>query len=188
MPNPKILIFAGSAREGSFNKKLAKAAAVIAENANADVTFVDLADYTAPVYNGDDEDANGLPRTMQNFKALMQKHDCFIVSTPEYNGHAPPLLSNTFSWISRAEGDEQGMVAFNGKKAAIMAASPGLRGGIRVIPRLRDTLAELGVMVVPGFVTVASASNAFDENGALIDEKLTNNIQRLVEKLIAEYK
>ena len=188
MSNPKILIFSGSAREGSLNKKLAKAAAVIAENANADVTFADLADYTAPVYNGDDEDANGLPKTMQNFKTLMQQHDCFIVSTPEYNGHVPPLLSNTFSWISRPEGDEKGMVAFNGKKAAIMAASPGQRGGIRVLPRLRDTLAELGVMVVPGFVTVASASSAFDENGAVNDDKLTNNIKRLVERLIAEYR
>jgi len=76
------------------------------------------------------------------------------------------------------------MVAFSGKKAAIMAASPGRLGGIRVIPRLRDTLAELGVVVVPGFVTVPSASSAFDENGNPTDEQLRNNIKQLVEKLI----
>jgi len=60
------------------------------------VTFADLADYPAPVYNGDDETANGLPQTMRDFKKLMQQHDGFIVVSPEYNGHVPPLLVNTF--------------------------------------------------------------------------------------------
>lgn len=184
MTNPKLLVFAGSARTGSLNKKLASAAATAAQNAGAEVTFEDLADYLAPVYNGDDEKANGLPKTMRDFKTMMQQHDGFIVSTPEYNGHVPPLLSNTFSWISRTEGDEKGMVAFSGKKAAIMAAAPGRLGGIRVIPRLRDTLAELGVVVVPGFVTVASAISAFDEQGNPTDDQLTYNIQQLVDKLI----
>ena len=65
-----------------------------------------------------------------------------------------------------------------------MAASPGRLGGIRVIPRLRDTLAELGVVVVPGFVTLPSAATAFDDNGNLTDEQLTGNITLLIEKLI----
>ncbi len=185
MTETRILVFAGSARSGSFNKKLAIATAAIAEKTTAKVTLADLADYTAPVYNGDDETANGLPQTMRDFKTLMQQHDGFIVASPEYNGHVPPLLVNTFSWISRTEGDEKGKVAFDGKKALIMAASPGRLGGIRVIPRLRDTLAELGVVVVPGFVTLPSAAAAFDDNGNLTDEALTNKIQKLIDTLIA---
>ena len=184
MSTPKILIFAGSARTESINKKLATATAAIAKNSNATITLADLADYPAPVYNGDDEQATGIPPTMREFKSLMQNHDGFIVSTPEYNGHVPPLLCNTFSWISRSEGDEKGMVAFNGKKAAIMAASPGRLGGIRVLPRLRDTLAELGVVVAPGFVTVPQASSAFANDGLPADEQLTTQIKQLVDKLI----
>ena len=185
MTDTRLLIFAGSARSGSFTKKLAIATAALAEKTAAKVTFADLADYPAPVYNDDDETANGLPQTMRDFKTLMQQHDGFIVVSPEYNGHVPPLLVNTFGWISRTEGDEKGMVAFNDKKAAIMAASPGIRGGIRVIPRLRDTLAELGVVVVPGFITLPSADSAFDKNGNLTDEPLTNRIKKHVEKLNA---
>lgn len=181
MTSTKLLAFAGSARTNSCNKKLAKAASVIAGKS---VNFIDLADYPAPVYNGDDEIANGLPQTMQQVKTLMQQHDGFIIATPEYNGHVPPLLCNVFSWISRKEGDEKSMVAFDGKYAAIMAASPGRLGGVRVIPRLRDTLAELGVTVVPGFVTVPSAYAAFDENGTPVDDQVTNNIQVLVTNLI----
>ena len=185
MTNPKILVFAGSARSGSFSKNLAIAAASIAKNTDAEVTFVDLADYPAPVFSEDEETANGLPQTMRDFKKLMLQHDGILVATPEYNGHVPPLLTNTFCWISRPEGDEKDMAAFTSKKAAIMASSPGQRGGIRVIPRLRDTLAELGVVVVPGFITLPAAASAFDENGNLTSESLTNRIKKHVEKLNA---
>lgn len=184
MKKARLLVFAGSTRTDSCNKKLASAAAKIAQNSGANVTLADLADYPAAIYNGDDEATAGIPQTMREFKSLMQQHDAFIVASPEYNGHVPPLLVNTFSWISRSEGDEPGNIAFGGKKAAIMAASPGKLGGIRVIPRLRDTLAELGVVVVPGFVTLPSASSAFDDNEAPADEQLAANIQRLVTTLI----
>lgn len=76
------------------------------------------------------------------------------------------------------------MIAFKGKKAAIMAASPGRLGGIRVLPRLRDTLAELSVMVVPGFVTLPHATQAFDDNGGLCDEKHIDSVNSIVQRLL----
>lgn len=184
MTQVKILVFSGSARTDSVNKKLARAAANMVEKAGASATCADLADYPAAIYNGDDEDANGIPQTIRKFKALMQQHDGFVISTPEYNGHIPPLLSNTFSWASRAEGDEKSKVAFDGKKAAIMAASPGRLGGIRVLPRLREALAELGVIVVPGVVSVPLAEEAFDGH-TLQNEQHKRNVQRQIDKLIA---
>lgn len=41
----RILVFAGSARSGSLNKKLARAAAAAVRAAGAEATLVDLADY-----------------------------------------------------------------------------------------------------------------------------------------------
>jgi len=179
----KILIFAGSARTASLNKRLAEAMAKLAISEGADTTLVDLADYDAPIYSGDIEADSGIPRTIQDLKALMQQHDGFIIATPEYNGHVPPLLVNLFSWASRSASDEKGMVAFTGKHAAIVAASPGRLGGIRVIPRLRDMLAELGVTVIPGFVTVPQAMSAFNDDGSL-KEPATKSAVALVERLI----
>ena len=182
MPNPKLLVFAGSARADSFNKKLAKIAASIAEKCGATVTFADLADYPAAIFNEDDETANGVPQTMRDFKTLMQQHDGFIIVSPEYNGCIPPLLSNTFSWASRQEGGEKSMIAFSSKKAALMATSPGRLGGIRVLPRLRDSLGDLGVMVVPGFVSVPLAGEVFKDD--VLDDKQINIIQKHVTQLI----
>lgn len=184
MKKKKILVFAGSTRADSVNNKLAAAASRIAADCGAEATHIDLSEYPAAIYNGDDEASNGIPESIRQLKQVMATHDGFIVVSPEYNGQISPLLSNTFSWASRREANEDGMIAFAGKKAAIMAASPGKLGGIRVIPRLRDTLAELGIMVVPGFVTLPGAMQAFDDNGALKDDAITANTKAVIESLI----
>jgi len=181
----KILVFAGSARKESVNKKLAAVAADYATIAGADVTLIDLADYSAPVYDGDLEEQSGLPEAMKQFKALCASHDAFIIVTPEYNGSVPPLLVNVLSWASRPEGDEASCAAFSGKKVAIAAASPGGLGGVRVIPRLRDMLAELSFEVVPGFATLPGAFKAFDEKGGLVNEVSATVLKGLVDRLVA---
>ena len=66
-----------------------------------------------------------------------------------------------------------------------MAASPGSLGGVRVVPRLRDCLAELGVTVVPGFVTIKSAYGAFEEDGTFIDGANSDAVAGLMAKLVA---
>lgn len=184
MPTPKILVIPGSARTGSVNKKLAAIAAEKARAAGADVTLIDLNDYPAPIYHGDDEAEHGVPDSMRRLKADIRTHDAMIIASPEYNGHVPPLLVNAFDWVSRAEGDDKAN-AFEGKIAAIMAASPGRLGGARVIPRLRAFLADLGVMSVPGFASLPGAFQAFDEDGALTNEHTSGQIDALISRLRA---
>ena len=77
----KIAVFAGSARRDSFNKKLAKVAASIAEDQGFDVTLIDLADFEAPVYSGDIEADSGLPESMRKLKTILASQDGFLIST-----------------------------------------------------------------------------------------------------------
>lgn len=65
---PKILAFAGSLREGSYNKKLVKVAIKGAEAAGAKVTFIDLKDFPMPILNQDEEDSQGLPENAKKLK------------------------------------------------------------------------------------------------------------------------
>jgi len=181
----KILVFAGSSRKESVNKRLAAAAAELARASGAEVTLLDLADYPAPVYDGDIEENEGLPATMKEFKAQCASHDAFIIVSPEYNGCVPPLLVNVLSWASRPEGDEASCAAFKGKRVAIAAASPGGLGGVRVIPRLRDFLAELSFEVVSGFATLPGAYKAFDDRGGLVNETSSKVLGDLVDRLLA---
>ena len=181
----KIAVLPGSSRSGSVNKKVAAAAARALKERGADVRLVDLGEFVAPVYNADIERTEGLPETMSRLKRIIRDADGLAISTPEYNGFVPPLLVNAFSWVSRPEGGEESCAAFSGKTAAILAASPGGLGGVRVVPRLRDYLAELGVTVVPGFVTIRSAYSAFEEDGSFTDGSSSDAVAALMTKLIA---
>jgi NAD(P)H-dependent FMN reductase len=165
---PKILAFAGSLRRDSWNRKLIHSAVDAARAAGAEVTLIDLADYPLPLMDEDLEARDGLPANAQRLKALFKAHDALLIASPEYNSSVPPLLKNTLDWVSREWQGESGLVPYQGKVAAILAASPGAFGGMRMLPHLRQVLNTLGVLVLPGQFSLAHADKAFDEeSGAL---------------------
>ena len=57
----RLLFFAGSAREASFNKKLALLGHHIAEANGIEAVFVELKDYPMPIYNGDSKRRRARP-------------------------------------------------------------------------------------------------------------------------------
>ena len=63
---PKILVFAGSTRKESYNKRLVKIAGEGARKAGAHVTFLDLRDIPLPLYDEDLEEQAGLPAHAKN--------------------------------------------------------------------------------------------------------------------------
>jgi NAD(P)H-dependent FMN reductase len=160
---PKILAFSGSIRRDSWNRKLIQSAVDAARASGGDVTLIDLADYPLPLYNGDLEDRDGLPDNALRLKAMFKEHDGLLISSPEYNSSIPPLLKNTLDWVSREWQGESGLVPYQSKVAAILAASPGTFGGMRMLPHLRQILNTLGVLVLPGQFSLPHADAAFDE-------------------------
>lgn len=180
----KILFLAGSARKASLHKKLARYACEIANAQGAQTTFIDLADYDMPIYNGDIEEETGLPENAKKLKKIFAQHDAFFIASPEYNSSFSPLLKNAIDWISRPhEENEPRLVAFNGKVAAISSISPGALGGLRGLVPLRMLLGNIGVLVVPTQAAINSGADAFDENGHIKNEMqkglLTESIQQL---------
>ena len=87
---PRLLAFAGSLRQGSYNRRLVRVLAEGARAAGAQVTLIELRDYPLPVYDGDIE-ADGMPAPVRELQALMANHDGLLISTPEYNGSMPAL-------------------------------------------------------------------------------------------------
>jgi chromate reductase, NAD(P)H dehydrogenase (quinone) len=185
----KILFFAGSAREQSFTKKLAKAAHKLALEKDADATFIDLRDYPMPLYDGDLEDNEGLPKNAAVLKKMFAEHDGFFIVTPEYNSSLPPLLKNTIDWISRPNPANPDMAdPYKGKTAAIAAASPGGLGGMRVLVPFRMLLGNIGVHVMPTQVSVNFVSQAFNEDGNLANEAQIGLLNAALDELISTTK
>ena len=170
---PKILAFAGSTRSGSFNRKLVNVAGKAAEEAGADVTYLDLRDYDLPMYCEDYEMDNGIPEKALELKKLFRETDGFLLSMPEYNSSYPAVFKNVIDWVSRrAEEDEPRLSGFMGKYAGIMATSPGPIGGMRVLVHLRALLEAIHVTVIPNQAAVGNAIKIFNDDNTLNDEKL----------------
>ena len=176
----KLLAFAGSTRRDSLNRKLIQAATAIAQKAGAEVTLLDLNEYPMPLYNGDLEAKEGLPESALRLKSVFKAHDALMIASPEYNSSVPPTLKNTLDWVSREWQGESGSLPYQNKLAAIMSASPGALGGMRMLPHLRQILNTLGVMVLPGQFSLAHADQAFDETGLKSPQRLESLIQELI--------
>ncbi|HVO48189.1 MAG TPA: NAD(P)H-dependent oxidoreductase [Steroidobacteraceae bacterium] len=181
---PKILAFAGSTRTQSWNKKLVHLAAASARAAGAEVTLVDLRDVPMPLYDGDLEASGGLPDGAQALKRLMVEHDGFLISAPEYNSSISAVLKNAIDWVSRPRPNEPSGVAFRGKVAALLAASPGNLGGIRGLLTVRQVLNTLGVLVLPTQFGLARANEAFADDGGLKDPAQQKSVAAVAQELV----
>ena len=95
----KLLVFAGSTRQQSFNRQLAHATAKLARASGADVTQLELSDFDIPMYNADLE-AEGTPADVIRLKEILDAHPAWIIVSPEYNGSYTALLKNTIDWAS----------------------------------------------------------------------------------------
>ena len=183
----RVLVISGSARPGSFNRKLADVAAAQARAAGAEVTQADLRALALPLYDAEIE-AAGLPAGALELRRLFATHEALIVASPEYNGFPTPLLLNAFDWASRVPASDalpSGLAAMAGTVAGVLSASPGALGGLRSLGFIRQFLQLAPAMlVVPEQFALGQAAKAFDQAGLLADDKQVQAVQRVVDAVL----
>jgi chromate reductase len=181
----RLLFFAGSTREGSYNKRLARLAQHIAQANGIEGVFVDLKDYTMPLYNGDLEAEQGPPIGAREFKALLGEYQGVFIASPEYNSSVTPLLKNTLDWVTRVRGKgEIGLKVYKSRVFAISGASPGYYGTMRSLLHLRQILeVGIGATVIPQQMALPRAGDAFADDGSLKDKAQQDLLKGVVEAL-----
>ena len=177
----KVLLFAGSLRTNSVNKQLARESARLLATFSVPAEFIDLKDYPAPIYDGDDEQDGGVPNAMVRLGSRIAAAEARIIATPEYNGGISGVLKNAVDWISRLK-----PMPLAGKHLLLLGASPGGWGGIRGLWHSRVPFEALGVHVFPQMMSVAAAASAFDEAGHLQGERL-QQLQNLLAGFTAHF-
>jgi chromate reductase, NAD(P)H dehydrogenase (quinone) len=182
-----VLVFAGSTRQHSYNRRLAAEAARLAREAGAAVTHIELADFDIPLYNADLE-ARGTPPDVMRLKALMHAHAGWLICSPEYNAGLTALLKNTIDWCSSpVKGDAEwadGFKPFRGKVVGLLAASPGALGGIRSLSQLTALMLNLQCWVTPTQFALARAGDAFDAQGRLAQEASSARVSAVVKQVL----
>ncbi len=181
----KLLFFAGSARDASYNKRLAWLGAEIAEANGIAATLADLGDYPMPLYDADLQALEGIPENATKFEALMKVHTGIFIACPEYNASITPLLKNTLDWVSRIRNEgEEPLAVYKTRVFALGSASPGGLGGLRGLNAVRTTLElGLGALVLPDQFAIPKAAEAFEDNGHLKNKDSQETFKRLIQKL-----
>lgn len=183
----KLLVFAGSTRTGSWNRKLAAQTARFATAAGAQVTHLELGDFDVPMYNADLE-ARGTPADVMKLKQIFAEHPAWIACTPEYNASYPALVKNMFDWISSpVKGDpvwSDGFRSTRGKVVGVLSASTGAMGGLRSQSHLVPLLFNLLCWVAPVTFALGRAADAFDADGALTGELARQRVQAVIDQTL----
>ena len=171
-----ILGIAGSLRRQSYNRSALRAAQQLAPS-GVNLTIFELDDI--PGFNQDDE--QNPPAKVVELKQQIRAADALLFVTPEYNYSVPGVLKNAIDWASRPYGDN----AWSGKPAAIMGASIGNIATARAQYHLRQIFVFLNVFPInQPEVMIGNASERFDAEGNLTDEKTREYIRKLLQGLV----
>lgn len=177
MASGQLLGICGSLREGSYNRKLLREAARLYDPAE----FIE-ADLRLPLYDGDLEDAEGIPASVQRLADQIKAADAVVISGPEYNKGLSGVLKNALDWVSRTKGGP-----WRDKPVAIMSATGGRAGGERTQWTLRLCLMPFRPRLLPGpEVLVGNNAEQFDAQGRLINERYEAVLTDLMSDLRAE--
>lgn len=176
----RVLVLAGSSREGSVNGRLAALVAGQVERSGAVADLARIGDFVMPTYDGDAEEAEGQPSGAAALRERLLAAQALVIASPEYNASVPGVLKNAVDWVSRFRPQP-----FKDKQTLLVSASPSMIGGNRGLWALRVPLEHLGARVYPDMFSLAMAHSAFGEDGELTDPGLRERLADTVDSFLA---
>lgn len=177
MAETKLLGLCGALRAGSTNRKLLLEAARLF----GPCSFTE-GDLRLPLYDGDLEEAEGVPESVQTLAQQIADADAVLISTPEYNKGPTGVLKNALDWVSRTPNKP-----WQDKPVAVMSAAAGMAGGVRAQLILRTYMMPFSPRLIPGpEVHLGASFQHFDDDGRLTLEGVAQGLEALMQNLAKE--
>ena len=167
----------GSLRQGSTTHAALTIALKGAEEAGASVELLDLSEYELIFYGAVDEKSHYPPDVIKLKQKLTEAHG-ILLGSPEYHGSFSGVIKNAL--------DLMGYEEFQNKVVGLIGVSGGRMGAGNALSMLRIVCSSLRAWVLPNDVSIARASEAFDQNGCLNDAELEMRIRK-IGRQVAEY-
>src|SRR3954468_24806970 len=170
----RILGISGSLRKASFNTMLLNQAAKLTPpSAQFEIGTIK----GIPLYDGDLEDAGGIPPAVQELKARIMDCDGLLIVTPEYNNSVPGVLKNALDWLTRPPADSPRI--FRNRPVGLIGATPGNFGTTLAQTAWLPVLRTLGVQpYFGGRLMVSRAESTFTAAGKITDEAVAAQIKK----------
>jgi len=172
---PTIALVPGSRRADSLNVALAHYTASILSARGARPIVVHLDEYDMPLYDGDCEDAVGVPDAAVRIHDVLVAADAVVFLSPEYNGAPTPLLKNVIDWVTRVS-----KRPLEGKPVGLMCATPGPGGGVTGLGVLAVIMRSLRADLSVAPLHVGNARTRIAQKDAMLERQLESFADALV--------
>ncbi|HCF28630.1 MAG TPA: NADPH-dependent FMN reductase [Cyanobacteria bacterium UBA11049] len=169
----KIVGIGGSLRRDSYSQLALNVAASRVEALGAEMEVLDLRLLQLPFCNGEDEypDYPDVERLQQTVKQA----DGLILATPEYHGSVSGVLKNALDLMSFEQLD--------GKVTGLISVLGG-QPNSNALNDLRIIMRWVHGWVIPEQIAIGQAWKAFDPEGKLLDEKLSQRFDSFAQSLV----
>ncbi len=169
----KIVGIGGSLRRDSYSQIALNVAASRVEALGAEMEVLDLRLLQLPFCNGEDEypDYPDVKRLQQTVKQA----DGLILATPEYHGSVSGVLKNALDLMSFEQLD--------GKITGLISVLGG-QPNSNALNDLRIIMRWVHGWVIPEQIAIGQAWKAFDPEGKLLDEKLSQRFDSFAQSLV----
>ncbi|MEM6730318.1 MAG: NAD(P)H-dependent oxidoreductase [Myxococcota bacterium] len=179
----KVFAMAASLRSASQNKRLIAAAKTALDELGHTTDVADFGEFTMPLYNGDLQEADGIPAGTQALAERISAADAVVIASPEYNYSIPGVLKNAIDWLSRMRPNP----FHGGKPVMLMSTSPGSVGGVRGLWQTRIPFEGIGAYVHSDMVYLPHGHQAIGD-GRLNDEEKQKELGESLAKFLAAAK
>jgi NAD(P)H-dependent FMN reductase len=169
----KIVGILGSLRPDSYSAQVLDLAATRVKALGAEVEILDLRKMSLPFCNGGDEypDYPDVEKLSQTVKEA----DGLILATPEYHGSVSGVLKNALDLMSFEQ--------LSGKVAGLISVLGG-QSNSNALNDLRVILRWTHTWCILDQIAIAQAWKAFDAEGKLLDEKLSQRFDSFAQSLV----
>jgi FMN reductase len=169
----KIVGIGGSLRANSYSQLALNVAARRVEALGAEMEILDLRQMQLPFCNGED-DYPGYP-DVEQLRDTVKAADSLILSTPEYHGSVSGVLKNAL--------DLMGFEQFDGKVTGLISVLGG-QPNSNALNDLRLIMRWVHAWVIPEQIAIGQVWKAFDPDGKLLDEKLSQRFDQFAQSLV----
>ena len=169
----KIVGINGSLRPGSYSAMALEVAISRVQGLGVETEIIDLRKLSLPFCNGGDDysDYPDVAKMQQTVKSAAG----LILATPEYHGSVSGVMKNALDLMSFEE--------LSGKVAGLISVLGG-QSNSNALNDLRIILRWVHAWVIPEQISLGQAWKVFNEEGEILDEKLSQRFDAFAESLV----
>lgn len=169
----KIVGINGSLRPGSYSAMALEVAISRVGALGVETEIIDLRKLSLPFCNGGDDysDYPDVAKMQQTVKSAAG----LILATPEYHGSVSGVMKNALDLMSFEE--------LSGKVAGLISVLGG-QSNSNALNDLRIILRWVHAWVIPEQIGLGQAWKVFNEEGKILDEKLSQRFDAFAESLV----